>query len=234
MSTPTRRDVIGVGLLSRGSSVVYWFLVIEGMLILTTLPGIVVLPLLDRDASNIPLAALALVPVGPAVAGAVFAWRRFLDDRDLSPAAHFWRGYRLNLADALRVWVPTLAVLTVLGINLAHMGTVGVPGVIGPISVVIAVVVVVLATHALVIVSLFSFRLRDAIRLAGFCIATRPLVSLGVVSLVILAAGVVLYGSDVVFVLLASVFTFLLVRNERKVIADVQGRFVVPEGDVEE
>ena len=63
-------DEIGTGALSRWSAVVYWFLVVEGMLVLTSAPGLVLLLLLDRDASNLPLVALACVPFGPSVAAA--------------------------------------------------------------------------------------------------------------------------------------------------------------------
>lgn len=231
MSRAAQLDEIGPGPLSRIAAVVYWFVVIEVMVVLTSLPAMVMIPLLDRDASNIPLVALALVPVGPSVAAAMFAWRRFLDDRDLSPARHFWHGYRVNLLDALRVWLPALVVLTVLGINLANLGAVGMSGGVRILTAVLVVVVVLWAVHALVVVALFRFRWRDAARIAGYYLLGRPLVTLGVVSLLALAAGVVWLTSDWVLGLLASVFTFLLIRNALPMVADVQRRFIAPDDD---
>lgn len=219
------------GPLSRWSAAVYWFMVVEAMLVLTSMPAIIAIPLLDRDASNIPLAALAVVPLGPAVSGALFAWRRFDSDRDLSPARHFWRGYRLNALDALRVWVPALLVLTVVGINLANLGATGLPSGVGILNAVIGLAVVLWTVHAVVVVSLFAFRLRDAARIAGYYLLGRPLVTLGVLSLAVLATGVVLFTSDWVLVALGSVFTFLLWRNARPMVADVQRRFVAPPDD---
>ena len=50
-------------------------------------PGLVVLLLLDRDGSNVPLFAVCAVPLGPAVSAAVYALhRRHSDLADLRTA----------------------------------------------------------------------------------------------------------------------------------------------------
>ncbi len=221
------RTEIGDGPLSRASAVVYWFVVVEAMLLVTTLPGLVPLVLLERHWSNIPLAAALLIPVGPAVSAALFAWRRFGEERDLKPARHFWRGYRLNLADALRVWVPALALGTILGVNLANLWVTDAPVVFGVVGALVAAVALVWTAHALTIASLFSFRWRDTARMATYFLLTAPLASLGVLSLGVLVLGVVYVAGDWLVVLLASVLVFLLWRNERPVVAQVQRRFVV-------
>ncbi len=215
------------GPLSRASTVAYWFLVIEGLLVVTMAPGLVPLLFLERDASNVLLAALLMLPVGPAASAAFFAWKRFGEERDQAPARHFWRGYRLNLLDSVRVWVPGLVVLGLLATNLTHLGAVHLPVLVGTLSGVVAVLVLVWLTHALVVASVFSFRFRDTVRIAAYVTFDQPRASLGVVSFAVLAAGVVLVTSDWVLVLLASVFTYLVWRGERPVVDEVTRRFVV-------
>src|SRR5262245_8948728 len=93
----------GAGPLSRFAALVYVLLTVEGLILLTTLPGVVALVLLDRDASNIPLVAACVLPLGPALTAAVYALdRRSGDITDLHPAAAFWRGYRMNAGEVLR------------------------------------------------------------------------------------------------------------------------------------
>jgi uncharacterized membrane protein YesL len=214
------------GPLSRVANVAYWFLAVEVLLVLTTAPGLVAMLFLDRHPSNIPLYALAAVPVGPAVAASVHAWRTFLRDRDPSPGLMFLRGYRLGWADALRSWVPALVVLVVLGTNLAYRDVVGLPAALTVVQVLLAVATVVWAVRMLVLTATFSFRWRDAARLALYTLVARPLVTLGMLSLLVLATGIAVVTFDAVVVLLASVLTFLLVRNEAPVLAHVQRRFV--------
>jgi len=217
-------DEIGTGALPRWSAAVYWFLVVEGMLVLTSAPGLVLVQLLDRDASNIPLIALAFVPFGPSVAAALFAWRVFARDRDLSPARHFWRGYRLDALDVLRWWVPTLAVLAIIGFNLAHLGAAGLPSVLGAALGAVALLIVVWSGHALVLSALFSFRTRDVARLGAYFVAAKPLVSLGLVSVLVLATAAA-FVTDWLLVLLAAPLTYLYARTAAPVVAAAEAQF---------
>ncbi|GEK20320.1 hypothetical protein CXY01_08400 [Cellulomonas xylanilytica] len=217
-------DEIGTGPLARWSAVVYWFLVVEAMLVLTSAPGLVLLQLLDRDVSNIPLVALACVPVGPSVAAALFAWRVFARDRDLSPARHFWRGYRLDVLDVLRWWVPTLAVLAVVAVNLTHLGAAGIPPVLGVALGAIALLLLLWSGHALVLSALFSFRTRDVARLGAYYLAGKPLVTLGLGSVLVLTAAAA-YASDWLLVLLAAPLTYLYARTAAPVVAAAEAQF---------
>lgn len=220
---------VGSGVLSRISAWVYWALVVEGLLLLTGAPGIVLLLLLAPSAGTVPLAALCLVPVGPALAAAVFAWRDFLDaqpgDRDLQPARHFWRGYRLNWRDVLRWWVPALVVLAVLGVNASAGGAVRGGGAFAVASLVLGAAVLVWAGNAVVLSALFAFRTRDVARLSAYYLAARPVAGLGVLALLVVAGGLAVLTTDWLVVLLGSVLVLLLVRNAQPVIADAKERF---------
>jgi uncharacterized membrane protein YesL len=213
----------GEGPLARASALVYTLLVVELLLLVTAAPGLVALVLLDRDASNIPLAAACAVPLGPALSAAVYALhnrRRHLDD--LRPAAAFWRGYRINFLGALQVWVPWLAWLTIVAVNLAHFTAAGVPAWWALVLVVVAAVGTLAAVNALVIASLFSFRAVDVARLAVAFIARSPGVALGNTCLLVLAAGVTALASEAVLALLGSVLALALVRTCRPMIAEIQ------------
>lgn len=222
-AAPRRRSV---------TSVVVWFLVVEALLLLTCAPGLLLLALVwplalvTPDADSIPLVALALLPAGPAISAAVFAWRRFHDDPDQGAAASFWRGYRLNAVDALTVWVPTLVVATLLGVNLTHLGTADLAAVVAVLVTAVAVVVTAWAAHALVVASVFSFRLRDTARIAAYFVFAKPLVSLGAVALAAAALAVGVLAGGWAVALLAAPITFLLARNARPLVAEVMRRFV--------
>ena len=219
-----RYSEVGAGPLSRWSAIVYWVLVIEALVVLTSLPGLVGLVLLGGSASNLPLVALCMLPMGPSLAAAVFAWRDFLaqgrTDRDLTPARHFLRGYRLNWRDVLRWWVPTLAVLAILAVNAVHAG-----GAFATAALVLGVALLTWAGNALVLSAVFAFRTRDVARLAAYYLAAKPVAGLGVLALLIVAGGLAVLTTDWVVVLLASLLVLLLVRNARPVIADATERF---------
>lgn len=227
MTGPRRdpADEVGSGILSRIAAVVYWFATIEVLLVLTTAPVLVPVVFLAGGEGNAPLIGLCFVPVAPALSAAVFAWRVFLTDRDLAPARHFWRGYRLNWLDVLRWWAPTVLLLTVIGFTLGNLRFAGVPTGYGLVLLLVAVGVLVWASNALVLSSALSLRARDTARLASYYLGARPASALGALSLVVAAGGLVVLTSDWVLALLASPFTLALLRNAEPVLRDATERF---------
>jgi hypothetical protein len=227
MSTTTQAGrQFGEGPLARASALVYTLLVVEALFLVCSVPGLAALVLLDHDASNVPLAAACALPIGPALSAAVYAVRRrSVDLTDLRPAAAFWRGYRLNVAGALRIWVPSLVVLTVLAVNLTHLGSANVPAWWAVLLVLIAVLVTLVVVNALVITSLFAFRAVDVLRLAAYFLGRRPGVAVGNLGLLVVAAGLTAVTSEAVVMLLASVFASALLLTSRPMVAEVTRRF---------
>lgn len=224
----TDLDEIGAGPLSRGASVVLWVVVVSALVVLTGGLPLALVPFLADSAGNLWLVALLAAPMGPALAAAMFAWRRFVEDRDLSPGRHFWRGYRLNVLDVLRWWVPTLLALTVVGVSLASLDAAGAPRGYGVVLVLIAVAILVWAVVALSLTSRLSLRTRDVARLAVYYLAAKPLVTLGVVSLVVLCVGIATFTSDRVLVMLSGLLAFAAVTTTEPVVKDATERFTAP------
>lgn len=224
MSEP--RSQFGVGPLSKVAALLYTLLTIELLVLLAAAPGLVPLVLLDLDASNIPLVAACAVPLGPALSAAVYALRRrSLDLTDLHPARTFWRGYRANVAQTLLVWVPLLLLLTVLTVNLAHFGDAAVPGWWAALLLLIALLAGLAGLNALIIVSLFTFRTRDVIRLAVYLVARTPKVTIGNVGLLVVAAGVAALVSVPALALVASLFALALLANGAHLIDTITKEF---------
>jgi hypothetical protein len=220
----TRR--FGEGTLSRVAALVYTLLVVELLLVLTALPGLVPLALLRADASNVPLAAACAIPLGPALSAAVYALhRRSRDITDLKPAAAFWRGYRMNFWGAVRVWVPWLVWLTVVGVGLGSFQATGLPGWWAALLVVFGFAATLWVANALVITSLFVFRTIDIARLAAYFLGRRPGVTLGNAGLLVAAAGVTYYSSEAVLALLGSVLTAVLLQTGRPMISQIHAEF---------
>ena len=220
------RAGFGTGPLSRAAALVYTLLVVELLVLISTAPGLALVVLLDRDASNLPLVAVAALPVGPALSAAVYALRRRGRDlTDLAPAAAFRRGYRMNLRGVLLIWLPCSAWLTVLAVNLAYHRAAAVPGWWAVALAALALLAALWLANALVITSLYAFRARDVARLAGYFLLRRPGTTLGNAGLLILAAGITVVASEAVLALLGSVFAAALLRTCGPMLAEIEERF---------
>ncbi len=205
---------------------------LECLLLLTTAPGAVGLVLLGR-APAVALVALCLVPAGPALAAALFAWRRLGTEASDGVVADFRRGYRVSWFDGLRVWIPVLAVLASFGTMLERLDSQAIraPGAVAVACVVLGAIVWVWGAHLLAVAAVFSFRTLDSARIAAFMVLGQPRASLAVL---VLGAGVVAAAwaaGPWVLVPLASVVSLLLWLAERGLLVDVQRRFVDREPD---
>jgi hypothetical protein len=220
MTTTDTGRRFGTGPLAWVAATAHTLLVVTTLTVLTGAPGLVLLVLLDRDPSNIPLAAAGAIPAGPALSAAIYALdRRSGDLTDLAPARAFLRGYRMNAAGVLRLWVPWLAWLAILGINLAH-GWWPAP------LLLLAVLAALWQANALVIASLFEFRARDTARLAAYFLVRTPRVTVGNAALAVLAAAVVFFWSEAVLGLLAAGFAAALLHTCRPMRAEIEERFI--------
>jgi len=216
---------VGRGILARGAAVVYRYLVLEILLVATCLPTLVVLVLLGRDASNVPLFALALLPVAPALSAALGAIQGWHAEPDLSPARPFWQSYRRDFFDVLKWSAPLLVVLALLGFNITHLGAVPRAGFLRPVLVFMAVAVMVLGGLMLVITANFSFKTIDTARIAVASVIPSWRVSTGVLALGLVAGAVVFQFSEAVLLLFAWAFPAVLSPLSQSLVADVTQRF---------
>lgn len=221
-----RRAELGTGPLGRVTSAIYWWLVVGLLFVLVTAPGTIPMLFLEQHISNAPLFALFLLPVGPALSALLFAMARREEAEDVTPAAHFLRGYRMNALDVLLLWVPASVVLTILAINLGFREATGMGDWYPVVVMVLMVAVLTWLLTAVVIASLFSFRNRDTARLTVGLLAKRPLVVLGVVGVIAIAGLVVVLAFDAVLVLMAPLMAVLLLSVTRPLQDDIGEHFL--------
>ncbi|MGW0941130.1 hypothetical protein ACWD4O_01070 [Streptomyces sp. NPDC002623] len=216
----------GTGLLSRVAALLHTLLIVEALLLATAAPGLVGLLFVGPDPANLPLAALCLLPLGPAASAALYALHhRSRDLTDLHPARAYGRGWRLNALPVLKLWVPLLAWLTVIAFTLTHFAATGLPGWWAVLLGVIGVASLLWGAHALVLTSLFTFRARDTARLAAYFLLRRGGATLGAASLLVLAGGLTALLTEALPALLAAPLLLSLLQSSRTVIVETQEDF---------
>ncbi|MGI5458807.1 hypothetical protein ACQEWB_37660 [Streptomyces sp. CA-249302] len=224
MSTPTVG--FGVGPLSRAAALIHTLLTVEALLLAAASPGLLALLLLGPDPSNLPLAAVCLLPVGPALSAALYALHHRTGDlTDLHPARTYARGWRLNALAVLRIWVPLLAWLTIIGFTLTHFSATGLPGWWAWLLAAIGLASLLWGAHALVLTSLFTFRARDTARLAAYFLFRHGRATLAAASLLVLTAGLTALRTEALPALLAAPMLLSLLHGSRPVIAETQEDF---------
>lgn len=217
----------GTGPLSQLAGSVYRHGVLALCLVLACLPTLVAAMLLGGSPRGLPWVVVAQLPVAPALSAGLYAVRGWRREDEAGPAQLFRRGYRMNVVDVLRWWAPTVAVLAVLATNVVNPGAVAIGSALGVVSLVVGALVLLWAGHALVVSSFFTFRTRDVARIAVVELFAQWRTTLVYLSLLIVAGGVLLIGTEVTLLVLSCAFVSVLEHSTRGVRDDVARRFTV-------
>jgi hypothetical protein len=216
----------GAGTLSRAAALIHTLVTVEALLLLAAAPGLAGLLLVGTDPANLPLAAVCLLPLGPALSAALYALHhRSRDLTELHPARTYARGWRLNALPALKLWTPLLAWLTVIAFTLTHFSATGLPGWWAVLLGAIGAGSLLWGAHALVLTSLFAFRSRDTARLAAYFVLRHARTTLGAASLLVLVAASTALLTEALPALLAAPLLLSLLHSSRPVIAETQEDF---------
>jgi len=221
----------GKGFLVTIGSWIYWIVVIEVLLVLTCLPTLVAFLLTGWSGTGVLIAGLSMIFVGPAMAAALFAWRKKLTDSDMSPARHFFRGYRVSVKDVALWWVPVIVVATAILMAWLNRSVYDGPEWMLYFSGLVLIVLALVSCHMLQLSALFSFRVRDRVRLAISSAIMHPIVTFGYAALLFLAGALVWLVGDIVLVLFASVFSLFAYLDGQPVERDITRRFIATPDD---
>ena len=244
----------GSGPLFRVAGVVYGVMVVDALLVFANIL-LILAPLLVALSAGMPTAAvsrsgpgygvqlglifLAFVPVGPSLVAAAYAFNRLLAGADTGVFRDFVRGYRTNFRQALAVWVPYVAVLAAVVVNLLLLpGTfdAGNPapsaarvGLLG-----LGLLVATAGVTAMLLLSRFTFRTRDLYRLSLYCLGGQKRVSLGNAGILFITAFLLMATTAGLLVFIAGLVMFLVCLNSRPLLKFIEAKFTLQEPESQE
>lgn len=218
----------GSGPLFKVAGVVYGVMVAGVLLVLANIL-LVLAPILLQPW----LVLLALVPVGPSLVAAAYAFNRLLAGEDTGVFRDFLRGYRANFRQALAVWLPYLLALAVVVINLLLL-----PGTLDPANPAqsaarvgllgLGLLVTTAGVTAMLLLARFTFRVRDIYRLSLHCLGAYKRVSLGNAGILFVTAFLLTVTSAALILFIAGPVLFLVCLNSRPLLAGVEKKFTTP------
>ncbi|MCL2514572.1 MAG: DUF624 domain-containing protein [Microbacteriaceae bacterium] len=152
--------------------------------------------------------AVVGIAIGPAWTALLYATRSVHEHPERGAFRAFWRGYRLNWLDTLKVWAPYWLLLVAAATDILMPST---PLVLRIVIGAVAAVSTVWMSAVLLIVSRYSFRTRDALRLGLYLLFAAPRSTFTNLALLLVAGGVIYSSSELLLGLLAGVFALFAV-----------------------
>ncbi|MEW1808115.1 DUF624 domain-containing protein [Pseudarthrobacter sp. NPDC080039] len=214
----------GAGPLFRAAGTVAGVMTGSALLVLANV--LPVAALLAAPFTGFWLVLPALVPAGPALVACTYAFNRMLGGHEGQVYRDFVRGYRMNVGQALQVWLPYLLVLAVIAVNLAGLPSLGPAAPAFRLALlVLALLVATAGLQALLLLSRFSFRTRDLHRLSLYSFSARKRASLGNAGILFVTGTLLLMTTTYLLPLLAGAVVFLVCLNSRPLLVLVEEKF---------
>lgn len=227
----------GDGFLARAARATQWYLVTGVLMFVAVLPGMVPMQFLDSVPGNAPLLAFCVAPLAPAYSAGLYCLRDRTRPQATTAVRSFLRGYRQNWSDALRMAVPGLIYLALGGLGAGVFGDGGalagdgvsilaaVPEFYLGLLLVIGLFVALWTMNAMAIVSFFSLRTREVVRLACSSLFVQWRVTFGGIVLLVIGLAVLIAAGDLVAAAISVLWTAAALWNHGSLIREVERRF---------
>src|SRR5690625_239706 len=218
----------GQGTFSTFTNHVYWLMVVNFYFVFSNIFFLFFYFTLEPVISNLIFYFLALIPTGPSIGALYYSISIIIHEKDLSPTKDFFYGYKINFKDALKLWLPLLAIIFILILDIQYFNAeqTVMNQIQGGIILVILLVILVISLYAFPIHATYNFRMRDIYRLSVYYSFTKIRATLGNISFMIITIFLMYITSDLIIILLISPVSYLMMLNSKEVMIDIKENFV--------
>lgn len=206
------------------SARVYELLLLQLGFIITSSPLIFAFLFLEKVIDNVLLWGLFAIVLGPSLSAVVAAL--LTDHREeYAPLVLYFKKYRANFLDALKVTVPVVAIAVVLIVDIAWQ----IQTAYNFLAWFFLLALFLLGVYAIfagVINVKFAFRLRDLLRLSAYYMFTQLKLTLKIASYLIITLALMYFVTDFLLILFTVVLIYLITQDFLPVLNDIQTKFV--------
>ncbi|CAM3903931.1 YesL family protein [Lederbergia lenta] len=218
------RKEFGQGIFFMISNHIYWLTLTNIYFVLCNTIFLFFFMALEPVFSNLIIIFLALIPTGPAIMALCYVMDKLVRDKEISPTRDFFYGYKVNFKDTLKVWIPMLALLFILIVDLQYFyaeSTV-INQVLSIVFLVALIVLICLSLYVFPITAKFKFRIRDVYKLSIYYSFKKLKISFGNIGIIIIALFFMFITSNFLILFIAGALCYLLTLNSKDIIEDIK------------
>lgn len=188
--------------------------------------------LFDLSYSNLLIYILALVPTGPAISALIYSVVKLIHEEEGSPTKHFFNGYRVNFLDTLKIWLPILVLISILGVDIHYYQTAtGFTQFVSGAIFVVIMLALLLLQYVFFINAIYKFKTLDIYKLSVYYSFMKMKETIGNVVILVITFFLVYIFSESILLFIPSFVCYIMVLNNRIVIDDIKLNFIAPDSN---
>lgn len=210
------------------SNYVYWLFLTNILFGLAILPSLLVIVFIEPVIRNVFLYLITFLPIGPALGALAACMIQVVEKRELSPAIDYWKYYKRNWKDSLRLWSLFLAAATILLVDIFYVNELFSLNttLFSVLFFLLFALLILFIIPTFLIMVKFSFAFKDLLKLGFLYTVTRFKITTGNACIVFLTLFIMYRTIDFLPVLFASVLVFVIVHYNHDTLKDIQQKYI--------
>lgn len=204
-----------------------WFLIITIWFVLNFIPLLFFFLFVETTMANIVWYLVGSIPLGPAMGALITSTIRVVETDDFSePRRDFFRYYRKNFGDSLKIWVPYLVLSYLAFVNINYYFNILEEGLVfGYIFVFLMVLLTLYLIPLFLIQMKFEFRYKDLLKLGMFYLITRFKITIGNLLVGFIILVLMVYVSEWLLFVIPAIVSYFIVLYNYRIIKHVKENF---------
>ncbi|GFZ29746.1 hypothetical protein CSC2_02720 [Clostridium zeae] len=214
--------------LSKVLNYVHWFFITNIYFFLCNILFIICAYTIEIKFDNILVFLIALIPTGPSITAVCSSMGKIVREKYLDTTKDFFRAYKDNFFPSMKLWILFLLTtfILLLDIKLCFMNKSFLFLLIP--TVVILFLLILIFSYAFPLLSRFSMKTIDIIKLSVYLSLKNPFISLINIAVLIVSTLLFFQGRGIIGLFLGSLAAYGIVFNMRKIFDYVEKKFISP------
>lgn len=210
------------------SNYLYWLMGITIHFLISLIPTLATMLLIEPVIQNILLYAVMLLPVGPSLGAIIACVLKIIEQKDLNPAKDYWQYYHKNWRDSLKVWSLFIGVEAILIVDIIYvndMFNMETP-LFSFFFLLLFILCALVVIPVFVINIKFKFSLKDLLKLGIFYTLTRFKLTVGNACISFLTYFIMTVTIEILPLLFGGVLVYLIVAYNYETLVDIKGKYI--------
>jgi uncharacterized membrane protein YesL len=165
---------------------------------------------------------ICCIPIGPASVALYSSMGKLVRERDVNITRDFFKAYKINFFQSIFLSALEIILLAALYTDTKLVEDRGLPSILSLLLYVLIIFVIMMGFNMLPILSRFYLKSKDIIRLSAYYTIRKFNITILNLAILVMIGYIFLKVFPLIIVFIPSIFCYLIMLNEEKVLAEIE------------
>lgn len=204
----------------------HWFFLSSLYFLLCNILNVLAIYLFEININNIFIFFVSLILTGPALTALLGVMNKIIYDNYVDITIDFFKGYKENFLDSLKLWIGflTIAFVLIFDLNLCFINNKFLFLITPMISMLI--IDIIITSYSLPIISKYRINLLNAIKLSLYFTVKNPIITIINLFIISVSIYIFIYSKAIIGLFSASISCLLIIKNMKYLFLFIENKYL--------